>query len=209
MKDCCDNKLDELSGHATQGTQQSRTLKIVLIINLIMFFVEIIWGYLSQSTALMADSLDMFGDALIYGMSLYVVHKGLRAKAKVALVKGLIMLALSLLILGEAVWKFFKGDIPNFEMMGIVGAIALGANLVCLFLLFKHRKEDINMQSTWLCSRNDILANTSVLVAALLVYLFNSNLPDVLIGLALAGIIISSSWGVIFRAYRELKTAKD
>lgn len=204
MKDCCDNKLEELGPDSRLIASQERTLKIVLAINLLMFFVEITWGFLSNSTALMADSLDMFGDALIYFMSLFVVHRGIRAKARVSLLKGLIMLGLSLLILGEAIWKLIQNQIPQAEVMSIVGAIALIANVLCLVLLFKHRKDDLNMQSTWICSRNDIIANVGVIFAGIMVYVFHSNMPDVVVGFLIAAIVIKSSVGVIRRAFERL-----
>lgn len=202
MKDCCDSKIDELRGDASG---QTRTLKIVFAINLFMFVVEVVWGWLAQSTALLADSLDMLGDAFVYAMSLYVVHQGLKAKARVSFLKGLIMFGLAAFIFGEAVWKYIEGSSPEPEIMGIVGVAALISNLLCLVLLFRHRKDDLNMQSTWLCSRNDIFANAGVLIAALLVHLFQSNIPDLAIGVVIATIILNSSWSVIRRAVQQIQ----
>ena len=203
MKDCCDSKLDEIGCDIGRG--QTRILKIVLAINLIMLGVELAWGIFANSTALLADSLDMLGDAFVYAMSLYVVHRGLKAKAKVSLVKGLIMFALAAVIFGEALRNYIEGSSPRPDVMGVIGVAALIANLLCLKLLFRHRKDDLNMQSTWLCSRNDILANIGVLVAALLVHLFESNIPDLIVGVVIAIIILNSSWSVIRRAIQQIR----
>ncbi len=207
MKDCCDSKLDEVGCENSPG--QTRTLKIVLATNLIMFVVEGAWGVMANSTALLADSLDMLGDAFVYAMSLYVVYRGIRAKAQVSFIKGILMSGLAVLILGEAIWKYIDGSSPQSDIMGIVGGAALLANLLCLKLLFRHRTDDLNMQSTWLCSRNDILANIGVLIAALLVQLFESNIPDLTVGVLIATIILNSSWSVIRRALQQMKVKTE
>lgn len=157
--DCCTQSACELE--KLQG-RQAKTLKAVLAINGVMFLVEIAAGLAASSTTLLGDSLDMLGDTLAYGFSLYVVTRSDAWKAVSALIKGGIMALFGLFVLGHAVFKFLSPTTPHFETLGLVGLLALVANAVCLWLLWHHRSEDINMHSVWLCSRNDIIANLSV-----------------------------------------------
>jgi len=164
---CCENKSDEL-GELRE--RQGRMLWMVLIINAVLFVVEFSVGWWSRSTALLADSLDMFGDAAVYAFSLWVLHRGVRARAQAALAKGVIQLGFGLLVLGQVVWRILGDEIPNGEVMGLVGVIALAGNTWAFWLLWSHRSDDINMRSTFLCSRNDLIANVAVIVAAVLVW---------------------------------------
>jgi Co/Zn/Cd efflux system component len=206
MANCCQDKACELD--ALRG-RQSVTLKVVLGINAAMFVVELAAGLMSDSLSLLADSLDMLGDALVYGFSLYVVARGARMKARAALLKGGIMAVFGLFVLGQAVYKILSPQLPAFEAIGAIGLLALAANGVCFALLWKHRAEDINMSSVWLCSRNDIVANVSVLFAAAGVWLTNSGWPDILVGLALATLFLRSALFVLRGALAELRTAAD
>lgn len=190
MANCCNDKACELE--ALQA-RQSSTLKIVLGINAVMFLVEITAGLLSGSVSLVADSLDMLGDALVYGFSLYVVARGERSKAIAALFKGGIMAMLGLFVLGQAIYKVIFPYVPAFEAIGAIGLLALAANSLCFYLLWRHRSDDINMSSVWLCSRNDVIANISVLFAAAGVWYTDSGWPDVLVGLALAVLFLRSA----------------
>jgi Co/Zn/Cd efflux system component len=160
----------------------SRVLWIVLAINVAMFMVEGPAGLLAHSTSLLADSLDMLGDALVYGFSLFVLARSLRWQAAAALAKGAFMLAFGLAVLAEAAYKAFHPVMPGVKTMGIVGAVALAANIVCFSLLYRHRADNRNMSSTWLCSRNDLIANAGVLVAAGTAYLLASRWPDIIVG---------------------------
>ena len=184
--------------------RQSATLKTVLLINTVMFGVEFVAGLTAGSVSLVADSLDMLSDALAYGFSLYVVRRGARMKALSALLKGGIMALFGLLVLGQVIYKIATPSTPLFETIGIIGFLALAANGLCALLLAKHRGEDINMRSVWLCSRNDIIANVSVLGAALLVWLTDSAWPDILIGLALSVLFLRSALEVLREASSEL-----
>lgn len=204
MSDCCNNKGCELE--ALRGRQGS-VLKIVLVINAVMFLAEGTAGLLAHSTALLADSLDMLGDALVYGFSLYVLSMGGRWQAVSALFKGAVMAAFGVFVLGSALYKIFFPVLPIAEAIGIVGIIALGANSICLALLWRHRSDDINMSSVWLCSRNDIIANTSVLLAGAGVWLTGSGWPDIIIGLSIAALFLRSATHVISRAMGQLKTS--
>lgn len=205
MADCCNNKACEIDA---LRSRQSATLKIVLAINAVMFVVELTAGLLGNSVSLVADSLDMLGDALVYGFSLAVVARGAAMKARAALLKGSIMAAFGLFVLGQAIYRIAFPQLPVYEAIGAIGLLALAANGACFFLLWRHRAEDINMRSVWLCSRNDIVANISVLFAAAGVWLTHSGWPDILVGLALAALFLRSSLFVLREASRELREAR-
>jgi Co/Zn/Cd efflux system component len=138
----------------------------------------------------------MLGDALVYGFSLYVVSRNEVWKAVSALIKAGIMSLFGLFVFGQAIYKLFNPVTPHFETIGLIGFLALAANAVCLLLLWRHRAEDVNMRSVWLCSRNDIIANTSVLFTALGVWLANSQWPDLLVGLGIAVLLLRSAFQV-------------
>lgn len=205
MADCCNDKACEIEA---LRDRQSSVLKIVLVINAVMFVVELTAGLIGHSVSLVADSLDMLGDALVYGFSLYVVARGAAMKARAALLKGIIMAAFGLFVLGQAIYRIAFPQLPVYETIGIVGSLALAANGACFFLLWRHRADDINMSSVWLCSRNDIIANISVLFASAGVWLAHSGWPDILVGLALAALFLRSAWFVLRDAIKELKAAK-
>ena len=180
--------------------RQSKTLKIVLGINLGMFFVELVAGIMARSTALLGDSLDMLGDALAYGFTLYVVSRNDAWKAGSAFAKGLTMAFFGLFVLGTAGYHMLHPEIPHFATMGFIGLLALSANGVCLLLLWQHRAEDINMRSVWLCSRNDIIANVLVLIAAVGVWATHSRWPDLIVGVGIAALFLRSAFHVIVDA---------
>ncbi|MEJ2631226.1 MAG: cation transporter [Acidihalobacter sp.] len=173
MSGCCDD------GYAldTAGSRQRGTLRAVLVINALMF-VLIAAAVYSGSSALLSDSLDNLGDALTYGLSLYVVGGSIRAKARVALFKGLLILLAACVVAAQIVVRLFEPTVPLFEVMGLFSLLGLAANGLCLFLLWRHRNEDVNMNSVWECSRNDIASNLSVFVAAGAVWLTGSGWPD-------------------------------
>lgn len=204
MAECCNDQACELEA---LRAGQSATLKTVFAINAVMFVVESVAGLLSGSISLLADSLDMLGDALVYGVSIHVVARGERAKAFAAVCKGAAMAAFGLFVLGQAVYRLMFPLVPTFETMGFIGLLALVANVICVVLLWRHRADDINMQSVWLCSRNDIIANVSVLGAALGVWLTGAGWPDIVVGLALATLFLRSSLFVIRAAARKLRLA--
>lgn len=202
MNHCCETKTDEL---ALLRERQARILKIVLAINALMFLVEIGAGLIARSTALLADSLDMLGDAFVYGLSLYALRRSPRWRAGAALTKGVIMAGFGVGVVAEAVLKAVTGTVPIVGMMGIFGLLALAANAVCFVLLIRHRADDLNMRSTWICSRNDLLANGGVLLAATGVAVTGSAWPDILVGLVIASIVLSSAWGVIRQSLAALR----
>lgn len=202
MANCCNNKACEIE--ALQS-RQSATLKWVLVINAVMFVVELAAGLFASSVSLVADSLDMLGDALVYGFSIYVVARGTKMKAISALLKGSIMAVFGFFVFGQAIYKMMVPQLPMFETIGAIGVLALAANSACLALLWRHRTDDINMNSVWLCSRNDIIANVAVLFAAFGVWLINSGWPDILVGLAIAALFLRSALFVFRGSITELR----
>ncbi len=202
MADCCDDNACAMA--ALQGRQR-RVLLVVLVINAAMFIIEISAGLLAHSTALLADSLDMLGDALVYGFSLYVIARGARWQAISAYIKGIIMALFAMFVFFEAAYKIITPTLPVASTIGSIAMLALVANGVCLLLLTRHRGDDINMHSVWLCSRNDIIANISVLFAAVGVWGLGSQWPDVLVGLGIALLFMRSSVQVLRGAHRQLQ----
>lgn len=206
MGDCCESKSCDLEA---LRERQGRVLWIVLAVNAVMFFVEFGAGWIARSTALLGDSLDMLGDALVYGFSLWVLHRGETWRARAALSKGLVQLAFGLAVLVEAGFKLQAGVVPASGWMAGIGALALVANLGCFYLLWSHRSDDLNMRSTWLCSRNDLVANTAVLVAAGLVAWTGTLWPDLIVGLGIAALFLRTSFSVIRDSLRALERAAE
>jgi cation diffusion facilitator family transporter len=206
MDACCQDKEHELAAmQATHG----QVLKIVLAINAVFFLIEFAAGILANSTALLADSLDMLGDSFVYGLSLFVLSRSVKWKAGASIAKGIIMLAFGVGVLVEAFYKTIIGRMPVYETIGLIGALALAANLTCFALLFKHRSDNLNMRSTWLCSRNDIIANVGVLIAAVGVYATRSIWPDVVIGGAIALLFLKSATTVLSESFIEFRQSKS
>ena len=203
MSGCCN---DSCAIDALRERQRG-TLRIVLGVNAIMFLVIAVAALYGKSTALLADSLDNLGDALTYGLSLYAVSRGAAVKAKVALFKGGLIFLAACAVATQVVYKIFVPSVPIFEVMGAFSLLGLVANSLCLYLLWRHRHEDVNMSSVWECSRNDIASNLSVFVAAGAVWLTGSGWPDILVALGLVWLLIRSSIRVISSAMVELRAA--
>lgn len=196
MSGCgCESKVEELVDQ--QNGARRRTLWIVLGINAVMFVAELAAGLLAESQALIADSADNLGDTLVYAMSLFVVAKSIQWRAGAAFVKGLIQLAFGIAIVASIVNSLLGESEPiGLVMMG-VAAGALVGNLVCFVLLMKHRSEDVNMRSVWLCSRNDVIGNIGVIISGGLVILFNSPWPDLLVASFVAIVFLHTSYSVL------------
>ncbi len=187
--------------------RQRRVLLAVLALNAGMFVVEFGAGLVAGSVALLGDSLDMLGDALVYGFSLYVLQRSLAWRARAALLKGMVMLAFGVGVLIESGLRLRSGLPPEVPLMAGVGALALAANATCFALLWRHRSDDLNLRSTWLCSRNDLIANTAVLVAAAGVARFQSLWPDVIVGVAIALLFLRTALVVLRESSGELARA--
>jgi cation diffusion facilitator family transporter len=204
MDECCADKSLALT---RLRERQAATLRVVLFLNAGMFGVEFAAGLLAGSVALLADSLDMLGDALVYGFSLYVVNRSAVWKARAALAKASVMGLFGIAVLGQLVLKLIHPQVPLFETMSVVGALALIVNGLCFGMLWRHRAEDINMRSVWLCSRNDVIANVSVLLAALAVWRLQSSWPDILVGALICIVFLRSAFAVAREARDELRGA--
>lgn len=203
MSDCCNDScaIDALR------VRQRGTLRIVLGVNAVMFLAIAAAALYGKSTALLADSLDNLGDALTYGLSLYAVSKGPTIKAKVALFKGGLILLAACAVIAQIAYRVFVPSVPIFEVMGAFSLLGLAANSLCLFLLWRHRHEDINMSSVWECSRNDIASNLSVFVAAGAVWLTGTGWPDIAVAICLVCLLLRSAIRVIKSALVEVRTA--
>ena len=202
---CCHDKGHELERMALHKDIR-RVLVIVMMLNAMMFVLEFCAGLVARSASLMADSVDMLGDALVYAISLYALEKSLRWRAGSALLKGGFILALGLGVLVEIVVKIFWGVPPASGLMLVFGAMALAANLSCLALLWPYRRHDVNLASTFECSRNDVVANLGVLAAALLVSATGSAWPDIVVAAAIAFMFLRSSLRVLADAWPQYRS---
>ena len=206
MDACCEQKAEEIT---TLRGEHRKVLVVILVINAVLFVVEAIAGVLAHSTALLADSLDMLGDSLVYGFSLYVLWRSAEWKAIAAVLKGIVMAAFGVGVLAEAIYKMTVGVVPVAETMGIIGLLVLLGNGLCFLLLFRHRSDDLNLRSTWLCSRNDMIANLSVLVAAIGVKAFDASWPDIVVGAAIAALFLRSAFSVLRESFFELRLLRS
>ena len=181
-----------------------RALWIALLVNALMFAVEIAAGVSSGSVSLLADAIDFFGDAANYGLTLAVLSLGLVWRSRAALVKAASMLAFGMAVLGKTVWSAAQGVPPEAITMGVVGALGLAANVGVALLLYAYRDGDANMRGVWLCTRNDAIGNVAVMLAALGVFGTGTAWPDLAVASAMAGLAIWSGWSVLRQAQREL-----
>jgi Co/Zn/Cd efflux system component len=204
MDDCCSAKGCELDRLAEDRERRS-VLTAVLVMNAVMFVVEFGAGAFAGSASLMADAVDMLGDAFVYGLSLYALSRGARWKAGAALAKGGFILVFGLGVVVEVGLKIATGVPPSSPIMLGVGAMALAANLSCVGLLWRHRDADVNMSSTFECARNDVMANLGVLAAAGGVAWLRSPWPDILVGSAIAALFLRSAVRVLRSAWPEFR----
>jgi len=182
-----------------------RVLWTVLAINAAMFFIEAIAGLTAGSTSLQADALDFLVDAANYGISLFVVGMALHHRARAALAKGLTMGLFGLWVLAASMWHAAHGSLPAALTMGTVGFVALLANAASFALLWAYRTGDSNMRSVWLCSRNDVIGNCAVLLAALGVFGTGTGWPDVVVASIMGALALHGAWHVVWQARSELK----
>ena len=201
MDTCCADKAGAVE---RLRERQAKTLRLVLFLNAAMFVVELTSGLLAGSVALLADSLDMLGDALVYGFSLYVVSRDAAWKARAAVAKAAVMGIFGMFVAAQLLYKLVYPQVPTFEAMGAVGALALAVNTICFAFLWRHRAEDINMRSVWLCSRNDVIANVAVILAALAVWLTLSPWPDLAVGAVTCTVFLRSAFVVAREARAQL-----
>jgi len=200
MSDSC---ADSCAAEALQQRQRG-TLWAVLLINAIMFIVIAIAAIYGHSSSLLSDSLDNLGDALTYILSLYAVSRGRQTKARVAMFKGGLIFLAACVVAAEIIYKQFVPSMPVYEIMGAFSLLGLLANSLCLYLLWRHRNEDVNMSSVWECSRNDIAVNISVFITAGAVWLTSSAWPDIIVAACLVVMLMRSGLRVMLTAKKEM-----
>lgn len=201
---CCDHT------PAFEGisADYKRRLWAVIAINAGMFLVEIAAGALAGSRALQADALDFFADAATYGISLAVIGAPLAVRARAAFAKGLSLMVMSLWVFASTAWHVLVLDLPRAEVMGIVGLLALAANIASVLILVSYKEGDANVRSVWLCSRNDAIGNVAVMLAALAVWATQTKWPDLIVAAGMAGLFLASSIQILRRSLSEFRTAK-
>jgi Co/Zn/Cd efflux system component len=204
MKSCCESSC---AAEALRDRQRGTLIK-VLWINAVMFVAIVAAALYGKSTALLSDSLDNLGDALTYGLSLFAVAGTAATKARVALFKGALIFLAATAVIAQIVHRLIDPVVPSYEVMGVFSVAGLAANGLCLFLLWRHRADDINMSSVYECSRNDIASNISVILAAVGVWAFDSGWPDIVVGSLLAALLLWSSARVLRGALAELRSSR-
>ncbi|MBO6519421.1 MAG: cation transporter [Rhodospirillales bacterium] len=202
---CCENDPDP-GGQVTKT--QRRALWVALVINAVMFGVELTGGLIGKSVGLQADAVDFFGDAANYGLSLSVLGMGLAVRSRVALVKGVTMLAFGLWVAGMLIYHSVNHSLPSAPLMGGIGLVALAANIVCAAILFRFRGHDANMKSVWICSRNDALSNIAVIIAASGVWASGTGIPDLIVGGLIGALAVWGGVTVIRAALAEHRDAR-
>lgn len=201
---CAHHGGEPARGHEPPGYR--RVLWIALAVNFLMFALEIGAGVRAGSVSLLADAIDFFGDGANYALSLAVLSMGLAWRSGAAMVKAASMLAFGLVVLGRAAWSAWAGVTPEPVTMGLVGLLALAANIGVTVLLYKFREGDANMRSVWLCTRNDALGNLAVMAAALGVFGTGSGWPDLAVAAIMAALALNAGWAVLAQARREMRS---
>ncbi|WP_424930667.1 cation transporter [Amaricoccus tamworthensis] len=205
MSGCCghDAKFDGVSD------DYKRRLWIVIALNATMFAVEMTAGQVAQSQALKADALDFLGDALTYGISLAVIGASIRARTNAALAKGISLLLMGLWVLGSTIYRVFYVGVPEAEIMGMIGALALATNLASVLLLVSYKDGDANVRSVWLCSRNDAIGNVAVMIAAFGVWGTATGWPDLIVAAIMASLFLSSAFQIVRQALAERREVDE
>jgi len=206
MSGCCDH--DDV-GFDGRSVSYRNALIAVILINGAMFGIEATVGFAAMSQALKADALDFLGDTLTYAVSLWAVGKSLTVRARTALIKGISLGAMGLAVLGMTAYRVIIQGSPDGEAMGLIGGLALAANLTSALILLKFRNGDANVQSVWLCTRNDAIGNVAVICAAGLVIWTASPWPDLIVAAAMAALFLQSSVKIIRQARGELATVEQ
>ena len=201
MAGCCNSnaKFDGVSA------DYKRRLWLVIAINAVMFVVEMTAGHIAKSQALQADALDFLGDALTYGISLAVIGASLKLRATAALFKGASLLLMGLWVMGSTVYRVFFVGVPEAEIMGVIGFLALLANLASVALLVRYKDGDANVRSVWLCSRNAAIGNVAVMFAALGVWGTATGWPDLIVAAIMATLFLSSAYQIVNQALAEYR----
>jgi Co/Zn/Cd efflux system component len=184
-------------------------LWVVIIINAAMFFVEMSAGKLAGSQALQADALDFLGDALTYGLSLAVIGMSIKVRSSAALLKGLSLLGMGLWVFGSTIYQVLILGTPRAEIMGMIGVLALAANLASVLLLMRYKDGDANVRSVWLCSRNDAIGNVAVMFASVAVWYTASGWPDLVVAFIMASLFLRSAYLILQQSWKEFTSGED
>ncbi len=188
---------------------ERKTLITLLVVNAVMFFTEITLGFLAESTGLIADSLDMLADAGVYGLSLYVVGKGIERQSKAASISGVLQIILGVGVLVEVARRLIFGSEPESLLIVAVGGAALVANVYCLFLLSRHRDAGVHMRASLIFSTNDVIANLGVIISGLLVWALGSRYPDLVIGAIISAVVVRGGFMILHEAKEANETRVD
>jgi Co/Zn/Cd efflux system component len=199
---CCPKGVPVFDG---VNPRYKRILWTVISTNGAMFLGEMIAGQLAGSQALKADALDFLADTVTYGLSLAVIGASLRTRATAAMAKGVSLSLMALWVFGSTVYQMLILALPKAEVMGVVGVLALAANLTSVLLLRPYKDGDANVRSVWLCSRNDAIGNVIVMGAALAVWGTATAWPDLLVAAIMAGIFLTSSVQILRQAWSEYR----
>lgn len=186
-----------------------RILWMVIFINAAMFFVEISAGKMAGSQALQADALDFLGDSLTYGLSLAVIGMSLKIRSTAALLKGISLLLMGVWVFSSTTYQFFVLGVPKAEVMGVIGLLALAANLISVYLLMGYKDGDANVRSVWLCSRNDAVGNVAVMLASVAVWLTATAWPDLIVAIIMAGLFLRSAQLILKQSWQEYRSGTD
>jgi cation diffusion facilitator family transporter len=192
----------------TTAQVERNTLLLLIAINGVMFIVELATGWLAQSMGLIADSLDMLADAVVYGVALLAVGASAVRKARAAAASGCIQLAIAFLVLVEVLRKWLYGSEPSSGLMISVSIVALAANTACLYLLRKHRHGEVHMRASWIFSTTDVQANVGVILAGILVFVTASSAPDLIVGTLVCGIVVRGGIRILRDALASLEEAR-
>jgi Co/Zn/Cd efflux system component len=204
MAGCCHD--DHCSGTSALNSRTwRRVLWLALAVNAGMFLAEIVAGLAAGSASLQADALDFLGDAANYAISLGVAGLALAWRARAALAKGATLVLLGLWVIAATGWHAYSGTLPGAEVMGSVGFAALVANAGVALMLYRYRSGDANMRSVWICSRNDVIGNVAVMLAALGVFGTGTGWPDVVVAAVMAALSIGGGWQIMRHAAAELR----
>ena len=205
----CESHCCGCSGNPVFDGMDSRyrlMLWIVIALNGAMFVVEMIAGHVAASQALQADALDFLGDTLTYGLSLAVIGMAPLVRARAALLKGISLSLMGLWVLGCTVWRVFVVGVPEAQIMGVIGILALAANVASVLLLMRYKDGDANVRSVWLCSRNDAIGNIAVVAAAAGVWGTGTGWPDLIVAALMATLFLTSSVQIIRQSRDEMRS---
>jgi len=192
-----------------QNNSEKSVLVILLAINAGMFFVEFIFGWIAQSTGLIADSFDMFADAAVYAVSLYAVGRSLKTKSGAAFTSGILQLILGAGVFADVIRRTISGSSPLSMYMVGIGIVALIANTICVILISKHKDGEVHMRASWIFTKNDLLANAGVIISGFLVYRFATPWPDLIIGALIASLVIYGGIRIIRDSLPGLRSTQN